>query len=213
MRVFQFAFCVIFLIFGGTLLAGAEEGKPIALFNGKDLSGWKRVSGDPANNPETTWTVHDGLLDCTGDPVGYIRTEKSYSNYRLQLEWRWVKKGDNSGVLIHVSGPDKVWPKAIEPQISKGQSGDLWLIEGFEVREHANKEDRRIAKLAEDSEKPLGEWNEMEVICRGNTLRVWVNSVLQNEVHDCSVTEGPIGLQSENHPIQFRRILLTPLAD
>lgn len=213
MRALRPTILLISLSLTGTPLALAEEDKAILLFNGKDLSGWKRVSADPANNPESTWTVRDGILHCTGSPVGYIRTEKAHSNYRLHLEWRWVEKGDNSGVLIHATGPDKVWPKAIEPQIQKGRSGDLWLIDGFEVREHVNKEDRRIAKLAEDSEKPLGEWNEMEVVCRGSSLQVFVNGVLQNDVHDCSVTEGFIGLQSEAHPIQFRNIRLTPASD
>ena len=56
---------------------------PVQLFNGKDLTGWVNVYGTP-----DTWAVRDGALVCTVRSPGFLRTEKMYQNYVLDLEWR-----------------------------------------------------------------------------------------------------------------------------
>ena len=58
------------------------------------------------------------------------------------------------------------------------------------------------------SEKPAGEWNEAEVICKGDRITVYVNGVLQNECSGVN-TRGYIALQSEGGPLEFRNIYLT----
>src|SRR5262249_44735012 len=99
--------------------ARAEEGKTVELFNGKDLTGWKTFI-DPRDKgktkPEDIWSVKDGVIHCKGRPNGYIITEKDHGDYVLEVEWRWPGKPGNSGVLCHVSGPDKIWPKSFEAQ-------------------------------------------------------------------------------------------------
>ena len=90
----------------------------INLFNGKDFSGWAFCMTSNAE-PSLTWTVTNGVIHCTGQPFGYARTEQNFREYKLTVEWRFVKvapKADNSGIFIHVQSPDKVWPKAIECQ-------------------------------------------------------------------------------------------------
>lgn len=210
-------------LIGLFLLAGAaapafSQDQSIRLFNGRDLEGWSVVADEKGGDSAETWSVADGVLRCKGRPIGYVRTDKEFGDYTLTLEWRWpagTQKG-NSGVLVHTSTPRAigVWPKSIEVQLAKDNAGDFWII-GTELNvpdEASRKSDRRYRNLTDDSEKPAGEWNHMEIVCRGATIQVKVNGHLVNEATNCSVTRGAICLQSEGTPIEFRKIVLTPLA-
>ena len=185
--------------------------KKIDLWNGKDFSGWKLFIPDSAVDVKTVWMVKDGLLHCTGVPSGYIRTENDYSNYKLTVEWHWPGETGNSGVLLHMSEPDSIWPKSIEAQLQSENAGDFWLIGGTDLKEHIDKSNRRIVKKEASSEKTPGEWNKYEVFCKENSIRLIVNGVLQNEGTEASVQSGKICFQSEGKPIEFRSIYLEPL--
>src|SRR4030042_1452822 len=85
------------------------------LFNGKDLSGWVNVNTD-----KDTWSVRDGLLVCTGRPIGVMRTEKQYENFILHIEWRHMEAGGNSGTFLWSEGtvPEgSRLPKGLEVQM------------------------------------------------------------------------------------------------
>src|SRR5215207_4062087 len=106
------------------------------LFNGKDLSGWKtfldpKVAG---GDPKKVWTIENGEIHCTGKPNGYLLTEKEYGDYVLRFQWRFPGAPGNSGVFVHVSGPDKIWPKGVECQLFSGRAGDFWLVDGFKIK-------------------------------------------------------------------------------
>ncbi|MBI4557280.1 MAG: DUF1080 domain-containing protein [Candidatus Hydrogenedentes bacterium] len=186
----------------------AEAGKTVSLFNGKDFTGWKLFIPDPNVDPKTVWEVRDGVVLCNGKPAGYMRTEKEYENYRLRFEWRWTEKGGNSGLLMHISGDDMVWPKSIEGQLQHENAADFWVIGGADFKEHVNQEERRVPKKSPHNEKPLGEWNQYEAVCKGNTIKLYINGLLQNEATETTVTKGYLGLQSEGAPIEFRNITL-----
>ncbi len=192
----------------GAIVAVPES---VTLFNGKDLTGWRPYLEDPNADPAKTWSVKDGVLRCEGKPAGYIRTETPYGNYRLRFEWRWPAGAGNSGLLLHINGDDKVWPKCIESQLHAGDAGDLLVSEGTDFAERVNKKDARVAKMKESNEKPLGEWNTMDVTVARDTITVHVNGLLQNRATKVSETRGCIGLQSEGAPIEFRNIMLQPL--
>ncbi len=187
------------------------------LFNGRDLSGWTYQLADSSAKMGQVWSVKDGVLICQGRPAGYIRTEKEYNDYVLTLEWRWPPgtRGGNNGVLVHASSPRAIgiWPKSIEVQLKAGHAGDLWIIgTGLDVENAADRrQGRRHLNLTDDSEKPIGQWNHLEVTCRADEIAVKVNGVLVNHATNCSVTKGAICLQSEGAPIEFRNIQLTPL--
>jgi len=187
-----------------------------ALFNGKDLAGWTYHLADPDVPMEQVWSVRDGVLCCTGRPAGYLRTIRDdYHDYILELEWRWPGKGGNNGVLVHTSTPGElgVWPKSIEVQLASGDAGDFWII-GTDLdveNEQARRRGRRYLNLTDDSEKPLGQWNHMEITCKGDEILVKVNGHLVNHATHCSVTRGAICLQSEGTPIEYRHIRLRPL--
>jgi len=180
------------------------------LWNGKDFTGWKLFIPDPNVDPNTVWSVRDGVIRCRGKPTGYMRTEADYADYKLHVEWRWAWFGGNSGVLVHMSGPDKVWPKSIECQLLTNNAGDFYVIEGTNFKEHGDKEDRRVPKKGAGSENALGEWNTCEVICRGSTIRVFVNGELKNEATEANVSSGKVLLQSEGGVIEFRNVYVEP---
>jgi hypothetical protein len=211
----------------GLVLASAraedKEGKTIKLFNGKDLTGWKTFltpSDKGKTRPEDVWSVKEGVLICKGLPFGYIITEKEYGDYKLEVEWRWTKergKGRNSGVFVHVSGPDKIWPKGCEAQLMEGHAGDFWLVDGFTLDVDRARQDPRVSRhyFRIDKDKPvekkIGEWNKYEITCKGDTITLVVNGKKVNEGTRAQSTKGKILLQSEGAPIHFRNVNLTPL--
>lgn len=185
------------------------------LWNGTDFTGWKRFLPDGSKNVDDTWSIADGLLKCTGRPAGYMRTETPYADYHLHAEWRWPGKPGNNGVLVHMSGQDTVWPRSLECQLASGNAGDFWVIGGLEFAEHAKGgkrvNGRRTVKLHESSEKPAGEWNQYDIVCKDDWVVVLVNGVLQNVATRCSEKSGRICLQSEGAPIEYRNLWLEPL--
>ncbi|GMU93789.1 MAG: hypothetical protein AMXMBFR4_28470 [Candidatus Hydrogenedentota bacterium] len=190
----------------------------VQLFNGQDFEGWKLFIPDENVDPKTVWEIRDGVIHCKGKPAGYMRTTTEYENYKLTFEWRWPEGGGNSGLLMHIQGEDKVWPKSIEGQLMSRNAADFYVIDGTEFKEHIehvkaiNKPDeRRVPKKTDSNEKPLGEWNTYEAVCDGNTIKLYVNGLLQNEATDANVSKGYIGLQSEGTPIEFRNIVLESL--
>ncbi len=191
--------------------AKSEKRNTVKLFNGKNLEGWKPYLKDKNVNPRDIWSVKDGVIHCTGASPGYIRTREKYSDYRLTVQWRWPGSGGNSGVLLHIQDVDDVWPKSIECQLLSGNAADFWVIGGTDFKEHTNKDERRVPKMSDSTEKPLGEWNTYVIECRGDTIKSYVNGKLQNHASETTVTKGYIGLQSEGTPIEFRNVSLERL--
>ena len=190
-------------------------GKTIRLFNGKNLEGWIYHLRDASAKMEDVWTVtHEGVLICAGRPIGYIRTKDKFTNFVLELEWRFDenKQPGNSGVLLRMIGQDKVWPKSVEAQLHHQNAGDIWNIDQFPMKVAAKRTSgRRTTKLKPSNEKPLGEWNHYRIVLAGGHLKLYVNGELQNEATEVEEVAGHICLQSEGAEIQFRNIHLTPL--
>ena len=193
--------------------AAAAPTERIELFNGKDFTGWTfclRSNAEPAK----TFSVTNGLIHCTGQPFGYMRTEKSFKDYHLTVEWRFVKVAsgaDNSGVFVHIQPPDQVWPKCIENQGQYQHQGDLVLMSGATCKARDTVQTRSVRATQAQNEKPAGEWNTYEVVCSGATLKNYVNGKLMNEVTECSISSGAIGLQSEGGDLEVRKVTLEPL--
>ncbi|HUT29355.1 MAG TPA: DUF1080 domain-containing protein [Sedimentisphaerales bacterium] len=199
------------------LTAGCASQKEVHLWNGKDFTGWKRVLSDENVDVASVWSVRNGVVHCKGKPNGYMRTTADYSNYKLHLEWRWAAEPTNSGVLLHATGPDKVWPKCIESQLKAGNAGDFVLIGGTGVSvggkfiQDTSEPYVIVPKQRDSSEKTPGLWNAYDIVCSGDTIVCYVNGVLQNEGTNATDTSGGICLQSEGSPIEFRNIYLEPL--
>ncbi len=190
----------------------------ITLFNGVDLTGWTAIVPDAASynmKPEAVWTVQDGALICKGNPIGYIRTDKDYTNYILKLEWRFnpeTKQAGNSGVLLRMVGPDKVWPKSVEAQLQSESAGDFWNIDEFQMTTDAGRTNgRNTRKTHGGVERPVGMWNDYEIIVNHGEVILKVNGEEMNRATNVAEVPGKICLQSEGAEIQFRNIRLMPL--
>ena len=210
----------IAIIFIGTVNDGFSQSKSnnpgskgVKLIKGKNLKNWVFYLRDHSVDPSTVFTLQDGVLHVSGNPFGYMRTKDTYSDYKLHVEWRWPVEATNSGVWVHAQLPDTIWITGIECQLQAGNAGDFACVGETDMKERIDKtrKGRMIKKMAESSEKPVGEWNTMDVICKGNTIEVTVNGVLQNKGSELSVTKGHICLQSEGKEIEFRNIILTGL--
>jgi hypothetical protein len=185
----------------------------VRLFNGKDLTGWKACL-PKGGRMEDVWSVKDGVLICKGQPVGYIRTEADYTNYVLKLEWRFnpvTKKAGNSGVLLRMIGDDKVWPRSVEAQLHSSNAGDFWNIDEFPMKVDPQRTRGRNTKKTHFAERPIGEWNEYEIIVDGGAVTLHVNGEVVNRAWDVLETPGKICLQSEGAEIHFRNIRLAPI--
>jgi hypothetical protein len=201
----------------------------IQLFNGKDLSGWHTDVPEADNNPEIdpSFVVRDSLLVSMGEPRGHLITDSVYQNYRLEVEYRFAGDPGNCGVLVHASTPRALYdmfPKSLEVQMQSGDAGDFWcIVEDITVpnmiERRGPKESwgitegkkRRIPNLTDDSEKPLGEWNNMVIECVADTIKVWVNDDLVNHGYNCTVTKGQIAVQAEGAEVEFKKIDLAPI--
>jgi hypothetical protein len=187
------------------------------LYNGKDLTGWEAFVPDliaKKEDPAKVWSVKDGILICAGNPVGYIRTKDKYTNYILRVEWRFnpvTKKAGNSGVLLRMVGEDKVWPKSIEAQLQSGSAGDFWNIDNFKMTADPARTNGRNTRKTHGAERPVGEWNEYEIIVNKGDVILNVNGEELNRATGCEEVPGYICLQSEGAEIQFRSIRIVPL--
>lgn len=183
------------------------------LFNGKDLKGWTIYLEDESINPEDFFYVNDGVIETVGVPVGYIRTDKTYSNYHLHIEWRYPEEPTNSGVFLHTNLPDKIWVAHYQAQLKYKNAGDF-IVHGVGVRATVgdsvcvSTEEVKpiIAKMHETNEKEAGDWNSYDIYCTDDRIEIKVNDLLQNVATNCSMTEGAIGMQAEGSKIQFRNI-------
>ena len=202
-----------------------EAGALVDLFNGKDLSGWVDVNTSPE-----TWRVEDGLLKCTGLPIGVMRSEKQYENFILHVEWRHMEPGGNSGVFL--------WSEGTVPegrQLPKGMEVQMLELEWPFINREENGEPRPIAyvhgelfgangmttvpdnprgdrsKSIENRCLGKGEWNYYDVVAVDGTVKLSVNGKFVNGVSKASVKKGYLCMESEGAEIHFRKIQIMEL--
>ena len=214
--------CIAVLAFSA---AAEDPGKFTPLFNGQDLSGWVNV-----NTAEDTWSVKDGLLVCSGQPIGVMRSEKQYENFILHIEWRHMEAGGNSGVFVWSEGTvpdDRNLPKGVEVQMLEldwvnlnktpdGQQqpiayvhGELFGANGA-VTEPDNPRGSR-SKSIENRCKGKGEWNVYDVVCVDGVIKLSVNGKFVNGIRNSSMRKGYLCLESEGAEIHFRNIQILEL--
>lgn len=193
--------------------AGLAEATPftdrIDLFNGRDLAGWVIIPDERGTMPPAqAITIADGVVSCRAEARGYLRTEQSYANYHLHVEWRWpagAKPSTNSGVLVHET-TDKIWPASYQVQMKTADSGDLLGMDYVLPGAPMIKDHTVLVKQAAPAERPAGEWNTFEIECRDDVLTVELNGVKQNAVAGLDHRAGRIALMLEGHPVDFRNV-------
>jgi hypothetical protein len=218
---------IIFVAF--LLMTGYSFGQTKSLFNGKNLDGWhidvpELDRNDAATSP---FIIRKGLLVSLGTPGGHLITDSLFSNYKIEVQYRFAGKPGNCGLLVHASTPRALYgmfPKSIEVQIEHTNAGDFWCIEeditvpdmelrrGDKSRWGINGDKlRKVERLVQDVEKPIGDWNKMVVECKNDEVIVWVNDILVNHGYKCTATSGHIALQAEGSEVEFRKVSITKL--
>jgi mono/diheme cytochrome c family protein len=186
------------------------------LFNGRDLSGWKAMLGQNcaappegcgSENPAPTFTVHNGSIQVSGVPLGYLYTDKKYLNFTLRMDYRFTQLPGvpgsepflgNSGWLLFIQ-KNQVWPKMIEIQGMEASLMDVLPVDATAK----SKVDPAARKRAL---KPL-QWNSIEIVSKGGQVESYLNGVRISEITEHEFrTPGYIGLQSEGGKISFRNI-------
>lgn len=197
------------------LLTTACTQKSGEIFNGKDLSNWEFVVENNAVPAEEVYTADNGIITVKGEPLGYMYTKEKYSDFTLELEYRWTGEASNSGVFFLIEETTNPFPKGIECQLKAGQAGDLVLLSGADLNEYKVPDgvDVRpkfpvIEKQQSSSENTTGEWNKVRISIADGKFTVFVNGVLQNSATS-NVKEGHIGLQSEGKEIEFRNLVIS----
>lgn len=215
--------------------------RTVELLSAPLLATWQAVTAMDSDGDSLDWTLQDGILRTGGLTMGYFRTRQAFADYRLVLEWRWAEgprqilpngkvRPRNSGIFVHVETPDKVWPRCFEVQLRDTDAGSIIAMEGSTCREVDLLRARLMSQAGSDSaallkareakvitkdkkglERPVGEWNRLEVVCRGDTITCSVNGVPQTHITNTNPKAGFIALQSEGAPIEFRNVRLEPL--
>ena len=176
-----------------------RESKPILLFNHKDASGWKSLTPDKPFG----WTVEDGILKSTGGASNLI-SERSVWNFKLHVEFR-LAQHSNSGIGLRARYEVQILDDYGRPPNTHG-NGALYS---------------RILP-AENASKPAGEWQTYDIRLVGRQVTVVLNGktvIDKGEIEGLTAIAsdanegkpGPLILQGDHGPVDFREIVLTPL--
>jgi hypothetical protein len=188
----------------------------VELFNGTNFDGLTFCMRNNAD-PMKTWEVTNGVIHCNGSAIGYLRTKQSYSKYVVTVEWRFRKvtpQANNTGVLVHMQSPDTVWPMCVQNQGKSGRQGDLFVMAGAECKEHlalGKDANTPVPLRGTSNENPVGQWDTNVTVCAGNDVKAIINGKLLNEITECTVSSGFVGIQSEGADFEIRKMYLEPL--
>jgi hypothetical protein len=189
-------------------VADLKFGKPVTLFNGKDLTGWKLINEKQKNG----FTVADGIL--VNNPVqiegaphvsyGNLRTEQVFEDFNLKIEVN-VPEGSNSGVYLRGMYEIQVFD-SYKKDLDSHNMGAVYS---------------RIKPVI-NAEKPAGTWQSLDITLCDRHISVILNGIkiIDNQpvygptggaIISDVFSPGPIYLQGDHGTVQFRNILLTPI--
>ena len=189
----------------------------IELFNGRDLTGWV-VEGTKENKkagePKPVWSVQDGLIHCEGDGFGFLRYDREFCDFVLYVEYR-LTKGCNSGIGIrHVkfTGRSRTRPSFSGYEIQLLDDGGRQPNKGSSMSLY-----RYVAPKSLPVKKP-GEWNTVEIECRGPRIKIKLNGELVQDIDQSTIDEikdkplcGYISVQNHGKMIDFRNLRIKSL--
>jgi len=198
-----------------------------ALFNGKDLKGWKGLVADPKKRatmspPElanaqakaddlmrASWKIEDGALVYRGTNFDNLCTAKDYVNFELLADWK-IEPYSDSGFYLRGTPQVQIWDPYTLPTKSGSEVGSGGL--------YNNKTNGAIPLVVAD--KPIGEWNRFRIVMAGDIVHVFLNgelvvngAPLENYwQRDLPVFPfGPIELQAHKSVVWFKNLYLREL--
>ncbi len=205
------------LMMGMATLGGlGQEVKPpegfVALFNGKDLKGWKVSQG---GKPDV-WGVEAGVLYVSGGGGGWLMTEDEYEDFELHLEFKMPRMG-NSGVALR--SPLEGDPAYVGMEVQLLDDAN-WR--GLRPTQHTGSI-YDVVPAAKVVTRAAGEWNSLRVVCHRRSVVIHVNDheVVRANLDDykdhfekhpgLTRPRGHLGLQSYNYRVEFRNIFVKKL--
>jgi hypothetical protein len=203
--------------------------------------GWVSITENDlvdVNGEPDTWTWQkDGTLQCTGNPVGVIRSRKQYKNFELVLEWCHRHEGGNSGVFVWTTEesinrikPGQL-PQGIEVQIldhgyktqyekSSGKDADWFTTNGdvFPVGVRMTpyppvSPNGERSFPTKNMSKGINQWNRYFIRANQGEVRLWVNGEMVSGGKNCDPSTGYLCLESEGAPIDFRGLKIRELPE
>ena len=173
---------------------------PIDLFNGRDLAGWKPRWSEKNNG----WSVRDGLL-VNAKPGNDLLTEQPFTDFKLLAEFRYPKKS-NSGIYLRGRYEVQIEDTAGQPVDSHKCGG----VYGF-------------LTPSLNAAKQAGDWQTLEITLVGRAVTVILNGeriidrqqipgITGGALDSREADPGPILLQGDHGPVEFRKLTLTPAA-
>lgn len=203
--------------------------------------GWEEMTKEHFTNVNceaSTWTWTNGLIKCTGQPIGVMRTLKMHKNLELVIEWRHLKAAGNSGVFIWATpksiaalerGEGRL-PEGIEVQIldhgyktqyeEQSKKKADWFTTNGDVFPTGSAKMKPFPPVSlngsrsfptKELSKGVGEWNHYYVRCINGEVRLWVNGEEVSGGTGCEPASGYLCLESEGSPIEFRNFRVREL--
>jgi hypothetical protein len=198
---------VMALVGGCSLGLNITDQSTISLFNGRNLDGWV-IENNGA------FSVKDGCI-FVNQGVGWLRSEESYSDFVLDMDFRFLEKEANSGIFVRTGStskkdengwPDNGYQVQCKDTISEDKALATMIPYGAAPFKH---ESDRVA-LAK-AYRPTGEWNHCEITCQGETMQVKLNGTLITTCTSIKNLSGHVGIQAEHGLLEFRTINLRKL--
>jgi len=213
------------------LARGADNAPPDgfeALFNGKDLTGWKGLVDNPKLRAKMTpeelaakqqvadeemrahWRVENGVLLYDGKGTGNLCTAKDYGDFELLVDWKIEKDGD-SGIYLRGSPQVQIWDPNCPACVSSNGIGSGGLY---------NNQEPAPSRPLLKADKPIGEWNTFAIKMVGEKVTVKLNNQLvadavplQNywERDKPIYPTGAIELQNHGNTLYFKNIYVKEL--
>jgi len=185
------------------------------LFNGKNLDGWTLVR--PSGRG---YVVENGVLVCPEDGGGNLLTEKDYANFVLRLEFK-LSPGGNNGVGIRAPLAGDIAYSGMEIQILDHNNPKYANIQPWQRHGSVY----NIVPAKADALKPVGEWNQEEIIADGKKIKVILNGKEITDADLSTVTDpaviakhpgmlrttGRIGFLGHGTRVEFRNIRIKEL--
>ncbi|HWQ91021.1 MAG TPA: DUF1080 domain-containing protein [Clostridia bacterium] len=195
--------------------------------------GWRTLDLSDFTNVNcysNTWSWTNGMIHCSGQPIGVMRTVKVYTNFEAVLHWRHATSGGNSGVFVWASEaalkdltPDTLPPGGIEVQIldhgyaeqyerTQKKKPD-WFSTNGDVFAVGKSTMRPFPPLSPGGHrsfprkllsKGFGQWNHYYIRAINGEVRLWVNGEEVSGGNQCNPAFGYLCLESEGAPIDFK---------
>jgi hypothetical protein len=192
------------------------------LFNGRDLTGWS-IEGPPGGiaHPDgrPVWSVRDGEIICDGRSWSFLRYDREdFSDFTFHVEFIMADKA-NSGVGVRCRAVDMARVQETRPSC---WAYEIQLLEdaGEPPTVHSSGSLYRYVAPRENAMRPAGEWNVLEVTCRGPRIRVVLNGREIQDHDQATLPEtrdkplkGSVCLQNHGNPVRFRNVRIRVESD